>query len=221
MLDRVLEPEVMDTLEEALDYDAMDHTEVNAQFVRDFLAAGVHPGSVLDLGTGTALIPIELMQQDPRFHVVAVEFSQSMLNLAAGHLGRLGLTEKIILVRADAKRLPFRDNSFPMVMSNSLVHHLAEPSAAFREAHRVVTPGGLLFFRDLVRPDNEDRLRWLVERYAGGATAHQQKLFADSLRASLTVEEVVSLIKTLGYSPETVKMTSDRHWTWQARKAKN
>jgi hypothetical protein len=38
MLPRVLEPEVMDTPEEARDYDAMDHSAVNRVFVADFLA---------------------------------------------------------------------------------------------------------------------------------------------------------------------------------------
>ena len=39
MLPRTLEPEVMDTAEEAADYDAMDHSEVNRVFVDDLLAA--------------------------------------------------------------------------------------------------------------------------------------------------------------------------------------
>jgi len=38
MLNRVLEPEVMDTPEDARDYDAMDHSGVNRVFVADFLA---------------------------------------------------------------------------------------------------------------------------------------------------------------------------------------
>ena len=37
MLQGVLEPEVMDTAEEARDYDSMDHSEVNRRFVADFL----------------------------------------------------------------------------------------------------------------------------------------------------------------------------------------
>ena len=39
MLSRVLEPEVMDSSEEALDYDRMDHAEVNRRFVDDLMAA--------------------------------------------------------------------------------------------------------------------------------------------------------------------------------------
>ena len=49
MLPRTLEPEVMDTAEEAVDYDAMDHGEVNRRFVGDFLRARAAAGHA-DLG---------------------------------------------------------------------------------------------------------------------------------------------------------------------------
>ncbi len=39
MLQRILEPELMDSPEEALAYDAMDHGEVNRKFVDDLLEA--------------------------------------------------------------------------------------------------------------------------------------------------------------------------------------
>jgi hypothetical protein len=70
MLARTLEPEVMDTEREASEYDAMDHSGVNDLFVSDFLAvcppdALDDGGQILDLGTGTALIPIEFCRQSP------------------------------------------------------------------------------------------------------------------------------------------------------------
>ena len=58
MLNRVLEPEVMDDRDEAIAYDAMDHELVNRLFVDDLLGAGPIGIDCLDLGTGTALIPI-------------------------------------------------------------------------------------------------------------------------------------------------------------------
>ena len=54
MLPRVLEPEVMDSPEEAADYDAMDHRAVNRVFASDFLAAWDGRNPILDAGTGTA-----------------------------------------------------------------------------------------------------------------------------------------------------------------------
>ena len=68
MIPRVLEPEAMETAEEVRQYDAMDHSAVNARFVQDFLAAHgpCRGGDVLDVGTGTARIPIALASADRR-----------------------------------------------------------------------------------------------------------------------------------------------------------
>ena len=39
-MERVLEPEVMDTAEEAAEYDSMDHTEPNATFIARLIELG-------------------------------------------------------------------------------------------------------------------------------------------------------------------------------------
>jgi ubiquinone/menaquinone biosynthesis C-methylase UbiE len=86
------------------------------------------------------------------------------------------------------------------------------------EAWRVLAPGGLVFIRDLFRPHDEATVRRLVETYAAGANDHQQRMLADSFRAALTVEEVRQIVTRLGANPDAVQATSDRHWTWAARK---
>jgi ubiquinone/menaquinone biosynthesis C-methylase UbiE len=221
MLTRVLEPEVMDSLEEARDYDAMDHREVNRRFVEDLLAVlgDEPPGDVLDLGTGTALIPIELCRACEECRIMAVDAAVSMLELARINLEIAMLTHRVQLDRVDAKAIPHRDAMFHTVMSNSIVHHIPEPVAVLKEAVRVTEPGGLLFIRDLMRPADKAELRRLVELYAGGENEHARQMFADSLHAALTLEEIQSLVAQLGFPASTVAATSDRHWTWTARKA--
>ena len=61
-------------------------------------------------------------------------------------------------------------------------------------------------------------LQQLVATYAGTANAHQQKMFADSLHAALSLEEIRSLIIELGFDAAQVQATTDRHWTWTAVK---
>ncbi len=221
LLVRVLEPEVMDSPAEARDYDAMDHGEVNRRFVADFLLAQRQAGlsddsQILDLGTGTALIPIELCLQNPRARVVAIDLAAPMLHLARENIARRGLSERIALQIVDAKRLSFPDAHFSAVMSNSIVHHLPEPRAALAEALRVLKPAGLVFVRDLARPRDDRQVRDLVDAYTAGCNDHQRQLFEASLRAAHCVEEIRRLVAQLGFDPASVQATSDRHWTWSA-----
>lgn len=218
MLARVPEPEVMDDPAEAMAYDAMDHSEVNQRFTDDALAGGDPLGPVLDLGAGNGLIAILLAKRLPGRIVIAADASAPMLELARKHVGREGLTERVRLDWVRAQDLWYHDGSYPLVVSNSLVHHLADPFPALREAWRTTQPGGRLFFRDLARPADEATLSGLVDRYASGAPAQARRLYADSLRAAFSVEEIRAMVGRLGFGPETVAMSSDRHWTWSATK---
>lgn len=220
MLARVLEPEVMDTAQEAIDYDRMDHRAVNEKFALDLLAAAAEnsvdltAGAILDLGTGTAQIPIVLCQQQPGLKIVAVDAAGSMLSLARQNTANAGLAQQIEIARCDAKQLPFADQSCLAVISNSIIHHIPRPELALHEAIRVAQPGGLLFFRDLLRPESLAELKALVNCYAGSENAHQQQMFADSLHAALALHEVRQMIADQGFDPQRAQQTSDRHWTW-------
>jgi len=217
-LKRVLEPEVMETDEEARDYDSMDHSAVNQAFVEDLLAGGDVVGEVIDLGTGTAQIPIRLCQTVEDCRVMAIDLSVAMLELARLNIEVGGLIDRIALTHIDSKELLYEDEQFDVVMSNSIVHHIPEPSTVIAEAVRVTKSGGRLFFRDLLRPRDDSTVEQLVATYAGEADARQRKLFDDSLRAALSLEEVREMVVALGFAPESVAATSDRHWTWDAVK---
>jgi len=58
-----------------------------------------------------------------------------------------------------------------------------------------------------------------VETYAGEENEHQQKMFRESLHAALSLAEIRAGVESLGFEPESVQATSDRHWTWAAIKA--
>lgn len=217
MLPRTLEPELMDTPEEARDYDAMDHRAVNERFVSDFLAAigaELGEGEILDLGTGTALIPIELCRRHEECRVTAVDLAIQMLELARYNLEVFSQTSRIQLQLIDAKELPFESGRFAAVMSNSIVHHIPSPADVVAEMVRVTAPGGVLFVRDLLRPASGADVAQLVSLHAAGANAHQRALFDASLRAALTLAEVRAIVTSLGFDATTATQTSDRHWTW-------
>ena len=219
-LERVLEPEVMDSAEEAHDYDQMDHSEVNQLFVKDLLAFAkqneIRLSQVLDLGTGTALIPIELCQSHSSCQITAIDMAEHMLRLAERNVADRDFSDRIKLAKVDAKGMNYPDGSFECVMSNSIIHHIPEPENCIRELVRVSKSGGIIFVRDLMRPDTEERLRHLVDTYAGDENAHSQQMFNDSLRAALSLEEIRELVAKSGFNKNTVSATSDRHWTWAA-----
>lgn len=231
-LSRILEVEAMDTPEEALDYDLMDHREVNRKFVTDLLAfmsaqlpaqaiaaegelgEPAPPLQGLDLGTGTAQIPVELCRQHPTIQILGADLAIQMLELAKYNIEAAGFRERIRLAQVDAKGLRFPDAKFDVVLSNSIIHHIPQPATALAEAVRVTKPGGVLFFRDLVRPESTEQLELLVQTYTGSESPAAQKMFADSLRAALSLAEIQDLVAALGFAAETVQLTSDRHWTW-------
>ena len=141
-LERVLEPEVMDTPEEARDYDRMDHAAVNRLFVEDLLSfikgQGIADlGDALDVGTGTALIPIELCRAHSCCRVMAIDMAVHMLELARYNIEAAGLIAQITLAQVDAKAMPYRDGMFDAAVSNSIVHHIPEPMNCLREMVRV------------------------------------------------------------------------------------
>jgi len=215
-LQRVLEPEVMDSHQEAVDYDAMDHSEVNRIFVDDLLAGGETGPDILDLGTGTAQIPVALCEHLGHCRVLAVDLAVQMLDLAVYNVEAAGLIEQIQLAHVDAKQMPYEDDMFDTVMSNSIVHHIPDPYDVLEATVRVLKPGGRVFFRDLLRPESDEQVSDLVQAYAGSENEHQQKMFDDSLRAALSLEEIRQLVQRLGLDPAQVTKTSDRHWTWNS-----
>jgi ubiquinone/menaquinone biosynthesis C-methylase UbiE len=212
MLERVLEPEVMDDWQEATAYDAMDFSAVNRDFA--LTAIGLHPHAVrvLDIGTGTAQIPIILCQEKVCYQVLAIDLAQSMLVLGRRNVEAAGLLQQIRLELADGKNLPYPNWEFDLVISNSLVHHLPTPFSFFREVARLVKPNGAVLIRDLLRPDSMAEIDRIVAA-AGDYGARQQQLFRDSLAAALTLTEIRELVTAAGMTNYQLSQSSERHWS--------
>ena len=221
MLPRILEPEVMDTAREASDYDRMDHSVVNTAFVDQWLESWrAHaPGrrlvgcQILDVGTGTAQIPIELARREMGCRIIAVDLATEMLKLAVRNIDREGVSDTVSVELVDAKSMPWPDHHFDAVVSNSIIHHIPAPGVVLDEMLRVLKPGGMLFARDLVRPDDAEQVESLVDEYAGEESDHAKQLFRQSFHAALTLEEMRHLVSERGGTAESVQMSSDRHWT--------
>lgn len=214
MLERVLEPEVMDTEQEATEYDRMDHTEANDAFVERLVALGAS-GSMLDIGTGPGHIPLLVCERIEGATVIGIDLSERMLENAEKHRIESPWSERVSYKHADAKNLAFPDKSFDTVFSNTILHHIPDPLPFLQEARRVLRPGGTLLVRDLTRPDSMERLQELVSLHAAGATPYQRQLFGDSLHAALTPSELHQVAEKAGWKDAEITVDSDRHISLQ------
>lgn len=213
-LQRTLEPEVTLDAAEARLYDRMNHLEVNQRFVEDLLSGGPLGAQVVDLGTGTARIPIMLCRQRPELKVMAVDASTVMLDLAATNVDVAGMIDQIQLEHADAKATDgFGQAICDCVISNTLLHHIPDPAAVLRTARRLLRPGGRLFVRDLMRPATAAEVDRLTNLYAADEPAEAKQLLHQSLHAALAIDEIRDLLVACALPPEAVRPTSDRHWT--------
>ena len=212
-MNRLVEPEVMDTQEAAEAYDAMGHGEVDRAFVDRVVALGADSGHFLDIGTGPAQIPIILAQRCPDIHITAIDLSEEMLKIAKRHVAAAGLTDRITLELVDAKTLPYPDNTFDGLISNSIVHHIHDAMKALQEMGRVARPKGPVLIRDLIRPETPSDAQAFVAKYAAEDTPHQQKLYYDSFLAAFTIAEVNEMLVQMDMPGAVVVQSTDRHWS--------
>jgi ubiquinone/menaquinone biosynthesis C-methylase UbiE len=218
-MDRVLEPEYMDTVEEAASYAAMDHSVVNAAVVERFLElGGGQCQRVLDLGTGPGDIPLLLAQRSQIHHILGVDAAETMLALARPKAAALGLSDRVHFERQDVKALPYGSGSFDGVFSNTILHHIPDPVVFLAEAARVLAPGGVLMIRDLYRPPTLAQAEQLVALHAGNAPKDHQQLLLQSLCAALTLDEARATATQAGLGHARIEMSSDRHYTIEIRR---
>ncbi len=105
-------------------------------------------GNVLDLGTGTGELALNLARNAEHSRVWASDISFEMI--AAGK--RKPGTQAIRFSQADALRLPFPDGAFDTVVSAFLMRNLPDQRLAIEEQIRVLKPGGRLVFLDILSP---------------------------------------------------------------------
>lgn len=101
------------------------------------------PRLVLDVGAGTGRLMAGLQAIYPQARTVGADLAFGMCRTALANLGYCGRAQ---LVTADAESLPFADGVFDLVTSTSTYQWLPSLELAFKEAWRVLAPGGLFCF---------------------------------------------------------------------------
>jgi len=161
--------------------------------------------TILDIGTGSADIPQRLVTraaaQNIDLNIIGLDNNDRHLRVARQELGD---TPGVLLLQADAFRLPFADNSIDIVIASLFVHHFRPRQIVqlWREFHRVARVGWVV--NDLVRhyvPLLFFRLTWpvfarsYITRHDGTA----------SILRGYTVQEMQQVVDTSGLSHVTVR----------------
>lgn len=160
--------------------------------------------SVLDVGTGGADIPAQLLadarRRGVRLEVTATDSRQEVLSAARLVRPALATMPGLVLAVADGRGLPYPDASFDVGHASLVLHHLDEADAValLRELRRVSRRG--IVVNDLAR----GRLAWLGAWLATHTLAASRYTRHDgplSVRRAWTRAEMVDLLGRAGLAP--------------------
>jgi ubiquinone/menaquinone biosynthesis C-methylase UbiE len=103
---------------------------------------------ILDVATGTAVIPLKLTKRGGRIHqIIGLDITFAMLEMAKAKINRNGLVEVINLTCASAMKMPFCSGAFNVILCGLATHHMDVP-LLLSEMKRLLKPGGSFTIAD-------------------------------------------------------------------------
>ena len=190
MYERIPEKEGMMNPEEVKEYNLLSHrylARLGYNKVIDSLSnRGILKGKIIDLGTGSGWLAIELAKKNNDYQIIGVDLSKEMLAVAKQNLTTsLNNNSNISFINADVKYLPFRNDSFDAGISYASLHHWGgNLLEIFKEVSRVVKDKGIIVIHDLKR----DKKNLLFLRAIPSKI--MRKFLDDSVRASYIPSEI-------------------------------
>jgi ubiquinone/menaquinone biosynthesis C-methylase UbiE len=169
-------------------------------------------GHLLEVAAGTGVVTRALARSLPRaVHITATDLNPAMLDQAKKHAG----VQRVVWREADAMALPFPDEAFDHIVCQFGVMFFPDKRAGFREARRVLCPGGGFLFN--VWGDKSGTARLLAEQVVG------ERLSRDPARLVAPeyndVETVKSDLAAAGFVSVGVENVSKRTRSASAREA--
>ena len=122
------------TQKKSWQYRVKRRTQEAIESINQFYSNNIE--SILDIGAAEGLMLSQLKRNYPQAKCVGLEYSQELINL--------NQDKNIEIIQGDAHQLPFKDNSFDIIIATAIIEHLDNPSQALKEAHRVLKKEGLI-----------------------------------------------------------------------------
>ncbi len=165
-------------------------------FVWKILRQGIRSGKVLDIGTGSGRLAIELASaRGCSFDITGLDVSENMLKRARENAAKAGVADKISFVLGNADALPFPDRSFDLVVSYASLHHWFQPVQVFSESYRVAGQRGKVIIRDNQRVNDNPfwgAFIWTLSRFMN--KRHRDN-WPGVIRASYTLKELEEIVQ--------------------------
>jgi ubiquinone/menaquinone biosynthesis C-methylase UbiE len=161
------------------------------------LAELIDWGLVLEIGPGPGYAAIELAKLLEGVHIVCLDASKTMIEIAGGHVEDERLGGRITFQEGVAHRLPFPDEHFDLVVSSGSLHEWSEAPKAFQEMHRVLKRGGRVRVEDLRRDADREALEELAR---GIPSALMRWGLRHSVAEAYTRQRLVELLSRTPWS---------------------
>ena len=213
-MERILEPELMDSVAQTVAYARANFEEPNRLFVEAFFQRFEAEGAgskALDLGCGPADIVIRFARMYPACQVTGADAGENMLGQAARAVEASDVGGQITLTRCRLPDLSGLAPPYEAIISNSLLHHLPRPETLWEAVRALGAPGSRVMVMDLRRPESRQDARAMVELHSGDEPDLLKQDFENSLCAAFTPDEISDQLRDHGLAQLEVSCPSDRH----------
>jgi len=198
-MERVPEPSIMNDPDQAASY-AGSHLE-NAywffvQYFRKCFPNPVLTDTILDLGCGTAAIPLRLARIFPKCTIHCVDGAARMLAHGKEAARRNGLEQQVHLFHGCLPgKLPLPKDNYGTVISNSFLHHLDDPMVLWQAVRQYGQMHAAVLVMDVLRPADEEQARRIIDNYLPEAPLLLREDMLRSLRAAFTMDEIADQLQ--------------------------